>query len=73
MGAEGSIVRRPSELAGRLEAALRSGRPTVLDVRVDADAKTPAAATWDLPPLPHPEPTFGWPDPPATVLDGRGR
>jgi acetolactate synthase-1/2/3 large subunit len=34
-------------------------------VRVDADARTPAAATWDLPPLPHPAPTFGWPDPAA--------
>jgi acetolactate synthase-1/2/3 large subunit len=36
------------------------GRSAVLDVRVDADAKSPA--TWDLPPLPHPEPTFGWPE-----------
>jgi acetolactate synthase-1/2/3 large subunit len=63
MGADGSSVHRPGDLAGQLEAALRTGRPTVLDVRVDPDAKTPAAATWDLPPLPHPKPTFGWPDP----------
>jgi len=34
----------------------------VIDVIVDADATLPAAATWELPPLPHPEPTFGWPD-----------
>jgi acetolactate synthase-1/2/3 large subunit len=65
MGADGHLVLRPDEFAGQLEAALRAGRPTVLDVRVDADARTPAAATWDLPPLPHPAPTFGWPDPAA--------
>src|SRR5262252_1456736 len=61
MGADGVLVTRPEELAGALAAALASGRPTVLDVHVDPDAKTPAAATWDLPPLPHPEPDFGWP------------
>jgi acetolactate synthase-1/2/3 large subunit len=35
----------------------------VVDVPVDAETAQPAAATWLLPPLPHPEPTFGWPDP----------
>src|SRR5262249_55303280 len=65
MGADGVPVTRPGELAGALAAALASGRPTVLDVHVDPDAKTPAAATWDLPPLRHPEPDFGWPDEPA--------
>ena len=65
MGADGVPVTRPGELAGALAGALASGRPTVLDVHVDPDAKTPAAATWDLPPLRHPEPDFGWPDEPA--------
>ncbi|MGC9665396.1 thiamine pyrophosphate-binding protein [Planosporangium sp. 12N6] len=65
MGADGSVVERPGDLAGQLEAAIASGRPTVLDVRVSADVKTPSAATWDLPPLPHPAPTFGWPDTPS--------
>jgi len=64
MGADGVLVQRPGDLAGQLEAAVASGRPTVVDVRVDPDAKTPAAATWDLPPLPHPAPTFAWPDEP---------
>lgn len=62
MGADGTLVKSPGDLAGALESALASGRPTVLDVHVDPDAKTPAAATWDLPPLPHPAPSFGWPD-----------
>ena len=29
---------------------------------VDPDMNPASAATWGLPPLPHPEPTFGWPD-----------
>jgi acetolactate synthase I/II/III large subunit len=29
-------------------------------VRVDRDARLPATGSWDLPPLPHPAPTFGW-------------
>jgi acetolactate synthase-1/2/3 large subunit len=60
MGADGVLVEAPGDLAGALEAALASGRPTVLDVHVDADVAPPAPASWDLPPLPHPEPTFGW-------------
>lgn len=62
MGAAGHIVTQPGDLAGQIEAAIRSNVPTVLDVRVDANVRPPAAASWDLPPLPHPEPTFGWPD-----------
>jgi acetolactate synthase-1/2/3 large subunit len=60
MGAEGQTVERPSDLAGQLDAAIRAERPVVLDVRVDRDAKTLAAGSWELPPLPHPMPTFGW-------------
>jgi len=62
MGADGIHVESPTDLADALKAALESPRPTVLDVIVDADVALPAAATWDLPPLPHPEPTFAWPD-----------
>jgi len=63
MGAQGLRVQTPGDLGSALRAALGSGLPTVIDVPVAADADQPSAATWQLPPLHHPEPTFGWPDP----------
>ena len=67
MGAQGLRVETAGDLGPALKTALDSGLPTVIDVPVAAAAQ-PSAATWDLPPLPHPEPSFGWPDPasPAT-------
>ncbi|WP_167133191.1 thiamine pyrophosphate-binding protein [Paramicrobacterium chengjingii] len=62
MGAEGMTVENPSDLGSAFEAALASPRPTVVDVRVDDSVSLPAAATWELPPLAYPEPSFGWPD-----------
>jgi acetolactate synthase-1/2/3 large subunit len=60
MGAEGWLVEKPADLAGRLGAAIASNRPTVLDVRVDPDMRPLATGSWDLPPLPYPLPNFGW-------------
>ncbi|HUP35323.1 MAG TPA: thiamine pyrophosphate-binding protein [Candidatus Limnocylindria bacterium] len=60
MGADGWLVEKPADLAGQLEAAIASNRPTVLDVRVDPDIRPLATGSWDLPPLPHPLPNFGW-------------
>jgi acetolactate synthase I/II/III large subunit len=60
MGADGVTVEKPSDLGPRLEQALASGRPSVLDVRVDREIRPTATASWDLPPLPHPMPNFGW-------------
>ena len=54
------IVEKPADLAGQLEAAIASNRPTVLDVRVDPDIRPLATGSWDLPPLPPPTPNFGW-------------
>lgn len=59
MGAGGQLVERPGDLRPLLDEALRSGRPYVLDVRIDREVKPLATASWDLPPLPHPEPNFG--------------
>jgi acetolactate synthase-1/2/3 large subunit len=62
MGGHGLTVESAAELGPALRAALDAGRPTVVDVPVDASVSQPAVATWDLPPLTHPEPSFGWPD-----------
>jgi acetolactate synthase-1/2/3 large subunit len=62
MGGYGLTVDSAAELGPALRAALDAGRPTVVDVPVDASVSQPAVATWDLPPLTHPEPSFGWPD-----------
>ena len=58
MGANGAVVEAPGDLADQINAALASGRPTVLDVRVDREAVLPTAGSWDLPPLPAPAPSF---------------
>jgi acetolactate synthase-1/2/3 large subunit len=60
MGAQGFSVEKPADLAGQLEAAIASNRPTVLDVRVDPDVRPFATGSWDLPPLSPPAPNFGW-------------
>ncbi|HET7439964.1 MAG TPA: thiamine pyrophosphate-binding protein [Terriglobales bacterium] len=60
MGAAGQTVEKPADLAPQLEAAIRSGRPTVLDVRIDREVRPLATGSWDLPPIPHPLPNFGW-------------
>ncbi len=60
MGAEGARIDSPDEIADAVEAAIKSERPTVLDVRVDASVAAPGTGSWDLPPLPGPEPDYGW-------------
>jgi acetolactate synthase-1/2/3 large subunit len=60
MGADGFTVEKPADLAPQLEAAIASGRPTVLDVRIDREIRPLATGSWDLPPIPHPLPNFGW-------------
>ena len=60
MGAEGHLVEKPSDLAPQLEAAIASGKPTVLDVRIAREIRPISTGSWDLPPKPHPLPSFGW-------------
>ncbi len=60
MGAVGETVEKPADLAPRLEAAIASGRPTGLDVRIDREIRPLATGSWDLPPIAHPMPNFGW-------------
>ncbi len=58
-GVDGIRVERPRDLAPAIEHAIRANTPFLLDVQVDRDIKPPGVGTWQLPPLPHAEPTFG--------------
>jgi len=60
MGADGARIDGPDEVADAVAAAIKSDRPTVLDVRVDNDVAAPSTGSWDLPPLPGPVPDYGW-------------
>ncbi len=57
-GANGLRVTEPGELGDAVRDALRSAQPTVVDVHVDARTGPIATGTWELPPLPHPEPNY---------------
>lgn len=72
MGADGAQVEQPGDFGEQLAAALAARRPTVLDVRVDAEVQPVGTGSWDLPPLAAPLPNYGWPPelpvhPPAGV------
>ncbi|MHB1936741.1 MAG: hypothetical protein ACYCOR_09155 [Acidobacteriaceae bacterium] len=53
-------MERPADLAPEVEAAIRSGRPTVLDVRIDREVRPLATGSWDIPPISDRLPNFGW-------------
>ena len=62
IGADGIRVDHPDELGGALQAAIGSGRPTVLDVRTESDVKRLTTAVLDFPPLLGSAPNYD-PDP----------
>jgi acetolactate synthase-1/2/3 large subunit len=51
MGAEGMRVEKPGDLGSAIETAIASGKPTVLDVRVEADVSRHTTGVLDFPPL----------------------
>ena len=60
MGADGARIDSPDEVADAVAEAIKSDRPTVLDVRVDSAVAAPSTGSWDLPPLVGPAPDYGW-------------
>ena len=58
-GVEAATVSHADDFAAALEHAVKSNKPYLLDVHVDADIRPPAIGTWALPPIPHKEPVFG--------------
>ncbi|MER3410289.1 MAG: acetolactate synthase [Thermoleophilia bacterium] len=59
MGAGGISVEAPGDLADALATALGSGKPFVVDVKVNRDTAVPLIGTWQFPPIVQAEPTFG--------------
>lgn len=62
MGADGVRVEQPGDIGQALQAALASGRPTVLDVQVEANVSRHTAGVLDFPPLMGAAPNYD-PDP----------
>lgn len=62
MGANGVRVERPADIGEQLRAALSSGRPTVLDVRMESEVSRKTAGVLDFPPLMGALPNYD-PDP----------
>lgn len=59
MGGRGVRIEKPNDFAGAFEEAIKSGVPTVLDVIINRDTPVPITTTWQMPPIPPAEPTFG--------------
>jgi thiamine pyrophosphate-dependent acetolactate synthase large subunit-like protein len=59
MGGQGIRIEKPGDFAEAFEHALKSGVPTLLDVIINRDTPVPITATWQMPPIPAAEPTFG--------------
>ena len=59
MGAHGVRIEHPDQFADAYAEALRSNKPTVLDVIINPDTGIPVTGTWQMPPIPEVQPTFG--------------
>lgn len=57
-GVEGTKVTSSSDLEDAIDAAVKSNRPHLVEVEVDRDVRAAYTGTWDMPPLPLPEPDF---------------
>jgi len=58
-GVDALTVTKSEDLKGALEHAVKSNKPFLLDVHVDAEIRPPSTGAWELPPTPHREPVFG--------------
>lgn len=58
-GVAGTKVSRSDDFRDALQAAIASGRPHLIDLEVDPAVKPPSTGSWQLPPMPAPEPVFG--------------
>ena len=59
MGAHGIRIDHPDAFGDAYAEALKSNTPTVLDVIINRDTGIPVTGTWQMPPIPEVQPTFG--------------
>ncbi len=59
MGGEGVRVENTEDIVPAVEAAIKSNKPTVIDVIINRDTAVPLTSTWQMPPIPPALPTFG--------------
>ncbi len=59
MGAGAATVEHPADLSSALETAFASGKPYLVEVKVNRDTPVPLIGTWHFDPIPQAEPTFG--------------
>jgi acetolactate synthase I/II/III large subunit len=59
MGGRGIRIEHPDQFGDAYAEAIRSDRPTVIDVVVNRDTGIPITGTWQMPPIPEVAPTFG--------------
>ncbi len=59
MGGRGIRVEHPDQFGDAYAEAIKSHVPTVIDVVIDRDTGIPVTGTWQMPPIPEVQPTFG--------------
>ncbi|WP_424812965.1 thiamine pyrophosphate-binding protein [Roseococcus sp. YIM B11640] len=59
-------VTHAGEVEDAIQTAIRANRPYLVEVPVDREIRPIGTGSWDLPPLPHPEPNF------LKALEARG-
>jgi acetolactate synthase-1/2/3 large subunit len=57
-GVASHTITRPNELEDALETAISANRPYLIEVPVNRDIRPVGTGSWELPPLPAPEPNF---------------
>lgn len=59
MGARGIRIEHPDQFGDAYKEAIHSNVPTVIDVLINRDTAVPLTGSWQMPPIPEAQPTFG--------------
>lgn len=59
MGGRGIRIEHPDQFGDAYAEAIRSNVPTVIEVVINRDTGIPVTGTWQMPPIPEVQPTFG--------------